>query len=1491
MVRSNFVRRVAAAVGAAALVAVGTALPAAADTKPVDPADPDTPVTVSTDPLPTVQIDGVVWDQVVVGNTVYAAGKFTTARPAGAAPGQNTVVRNNLLAFDIRTGELISSFAPSLDGQARGITRSPDGKRVYVTGDFNKVDGVYHVRVAAIDTATNKVVAGFKPTLASAGLTIAASNTTVYVGGNFKSVASTTGGTLVPRMYLAALDAQTGALTSFQADANAPVTSLAYSPATDKVFVGGRFTTIGGQSYYGLASVHPTTGDVIPLPANSTIRNAGTTAAILDLNVLGDKVYGTGYHYGDGGNVEGVFKLDAPTGAVEWVADCHGDGYSSFTANSVVYLVTHEHYCGNMGGFPQTDPWTIHYGTAFTDHATGVNTPDIYGYPHHAGEPAPSLLTWYPDLISGSYTGQGQAGWSVTGNDDYVVFGGEFPGVNNRGQQGLVRFATPDKAPNKMGPLTEDVEGNPWRASASSRVSGLARVTFPTTWDRDNETLTYKVYRGSTATTPIFTETITAKFWLPVTRSVNDPGRTPGSTQTYIVTATDPWGNVAQAPPVSVTISATGSLSDYSAAVYDDGATGYWRLGEASGSTVEDWAGTSDAIAQSGVTRGAAGAITGDADTASRFSGTSSGYASTQTRIPGPQTFSIEAWFRTTTKNGGKIVGFGNNRTGNSTSYDRHVYMDTNGRLLFGVYPGSSQTLQSAKAYNDNEWHHVVATLGSGGMQLFVDGSRVGRRSDVTSAQSYSGYWRIGGDTPWTAQGYFNGQIDEVAVYPSALTPAQVDEHWVASGRASAVPAAPADAYGAAVFGLSPDLYWRLGEATGTTAADSGPWGNTGSYKGTVTRSVASGVQVPAGNVGVSFSGAANALVSATGAVVNPTTYSQELWFRTTSTAGGKLIGFGDATSGLSSNYDRHVYMETDGTLTFGVWTGEASTITTPGSFNDGTWHHLVATQSSAGMRLYVDGVLQGTNPQTGAQAYTGYWRIGGDNTWGPQPWFAGAIDEVAVYPVALTAQQVAQHYTLGSGTVPNQAPTASFTSSVEDLTVHLTSTASDPDGTVASHLWTFDDGTTSTLANPTHEFATAGEHVVTLKVTDDDGASDTASATVTTTLPNQAPTAAFDATVDHLVVSVDAAGSSDPDGEVVSYRWTFDGEVSSQDGATATFTAATAGPHTVSLVVTDDDGATSAPVTTTVTTTAPPVNQAPTAAFAWEASDLTVSVDGSGSSDPDGTVASYRWTFDGAVAGGSGATASHTFTTEGEHTVTLVVTDDDGLASAPVSQTVTVTAPTGPQQLALDTFTRTTTSGWGSAETGGAWTLAGSASLFKATGSAGTVTVNAGSTPKARLDGAAGGDVDVTAKVALDKLSSSGTVTAWVSARMGTGWTSEYALNTRFSQTGVLTVQLLRRLSTGETVLASSTVSGVTYAPGTQLKIRLQADGSGTTALRGRVWTSATEPTTWQVTANDSTAELQDAGGVGIGQYAAASTPNGPITYTWDDVSSLELD
>src|SRR4051794_26498962 len=87
-------------VSAVGLVLTGAA-PAHADVAPI--IQPPTN-TITADRLPTVQVDGVVWSQVVIGNTVYAAGRFNNARPAGAAAGTNLTPRANLLAYDITTG-------------------------------------------------------------------------------------------------------------------------------------------------------------------------------------------------------------------------------------------------------------------------------------------------------------------------------------------------------------------------------------------------------------------------------------------------------------------------------------------------------------------------------------------------------------------------------------------------------------------------------------------------------------------------------------------------------------------------------------------------------------------------------------------------------------------------------------------------------------------------------------------------------------------------------------------------------------------------------------------------------------------------------------------------------------------------------------------------------------------------------------------------------------------------------------------------------------------------------------------------------------------------------------------------------------------------------------------------------------------------------------------------------------------------------------------
>jgi len=87
--------------------------------------------------------------------------------------------------------------------------------------------------------------------------------------------------------------------------------------------------------------------------------------------------------------------------------------------------------------------------------------------------------------------------------------------------------------------------------------------------------------------------------------------------------------------------------------------------------------------------------------------------------------------------------------------------------------------------------------------------------------------------------------------------------------------------------------------------------------------------------------------------------------------------------------------------------------------------------------------------------------------------------------------------------------------------------------------------------------------------------------------------------------------------------------------------------------------------------------NAAPVAAFTSSSSALTTSVNGSGSTDSDGTIASYAWDFGDGQAG-TGVTASHTYGAAGTYQVTLTVTDNAG-ATGTVGHAVTVSGDPPP--------------------------------------------------------------------------------------------------------------------------------------------------------------------------------------------------------------------
>ncbi|MFI1533063.1 LamG-like jellyroll fold domain-containing protein [Streptomyces anandii] len=238
------------------------------------------------------------------------------------------------------------------------------------------------------------------------------------------------------------------------------------------------------------------------------------------------------------------------------------------------------------------------------------------------------------------------------------------------------------------------------------------------------------------------------------------------------------------------------------------------------------------------------------------------------------------------------------------------------------------------------------------------------------------------------------------------------------SSTATVTVPASAQKYAAKVLDDGASLYWRYDESTTPFVGDTSPGDQSGIHVGgPALRQTPAAVTGPSTAIGLNGS---DQLIYGDRRTTVPSAYSIETWFKTTTDRGGKLVGFGNNTTRASSNYDKHVYMRNDGRLVFGVWTGTARTITSPAAYNDGAWHHVVATQGPSGMAMYVDGTQAGTLAETNNQAYSGYWHVGGDNLngWPSQPsssYFAGQIDETAIYPSALSATQAQSHYALAS--------------------------------------------------------------------------------------------------------------------------------------------------------------------------------------------------------------------------------------------------------------------------------------------------------------------------------------------------------------------------------------------------------------------------------------------------------------------------------------------
>lgn len=234
--------------------------------------------------------------------------------------------------------------------------------------------------------------------------------------------------------------------------------------------------------------------------------------------------------------------------------------------------------------------------------------------------------------------------------------------------------------------------------------------------------------------------------------------------------------------------------------------------------------------------------------------------------------------------------------------------------------------------------------------------------------------------------------------------------------------------YMAGVLDSGPRSYWQLGEASGATTATDEVDVNLGTTNATyhnVTLGTA-GPLAGSSETAATFNGTNSYVTLPNNLMTDSTDVTIELWFKTTSTAGGVLFGYSrDPITGTTSgHYIPALYVGTDGKLHGEIGAvSAANAMHSPGTVTDGAWHHAVITASGDSQSLYLDGTLAGTlaghviqldmvHDTIGA----GWWASG----YPAAPplsvgYFNGTIGQVAVYPHPLGQPAIARHYALGT--------------------------------------------------------------------------------------------------------------------------------------------------------------------------------------------------------------------------------------------------------------------------------------------------------------------------------------------------------------------------------------------------------------------------------------------------------------------------------------------
>jgi len=454
--------------------------------------------------------------------------------------------------------------------------------------------------------------------------------------------------------------------------------------------------------------------------------------------------------------------------------------------------------------------------------------------------------------------------------------------------------------------------------------------------------------------------------------------------------------------------------ASYKDTILADNPLFYYRLGEASGTDAYDEvATTNNGTYYNTPTLGQTGGISGDSNTTVLFEQANAEYATTTTlsSVTSLLPCTMECFVKcsgASDGNGGIVF-----IRGTTLASGINIIGSTLGKLGYhwrGTY--NTYAYDPGITLSDNTWYYVAVVVESTKATIYVI-DESGTLTTATNSVTHSAInpstdpWYIARDT-YSAR-YFQGYIDEVAVYDQALSQSTLVAHAAAAGYTAA-----AD-YRSTVLADSPLFYYRLGESSGSTAYDEVAASSNGTYYNTPTL----------GQTGA-ISGDSNTTVlfeQANAEYVKTTTLSSVTsllpctieCFIKTSGASDEWAGIVYYRSGNNTASGLDIKGTTQGKLTY-TWRGASNTYNYAGAptLSDNTWYYVALVVESTKATFYVieeDGTLTTAvnNVSHSALDCSGdAWYIALD--FGYVRYFQGYIDEVAIYDQALSQSTLVAH-------------------------------------------------------------------------------------------------------------------------------------------------------------------------------------------------------------------------------------------------------------------------------------------------------------------------------------------------------------------------------------------------------------------------------------------------------------------------------------------------